>query len=89
MRAAAGDDDLPVPSPTYLLQNIYDELDGGAALHHSSCAMRKHLGLYQATGPRLHTCNLQTMGLCEPALRKCLQSRRYVYRRRLAVLLTC
>ncbi|KAK9825646.1 hypothetical protein WJX81_004482, partial [Elliptochloris bilobata] len=27
VRAAAGDEDLPVPSPTYLLQSIYDELD--------------------------------------------------------------
>ena len=33
VRAAAGDDDLPVPSPTYLLQNVYDELDGVSALH--------------------------------------------------------
>ena len=28
IRAAYEDDLLPVPSPTYLLQNIYDELEG-------------------------------------------------------------
>ena len=28
IRAAYEDDTLPVPSPTYLLQNIYDELEG-------------------------------------------------------------
>ena len=33
VRAAAGDDDLPVPSPTYLLQNVYDELDGVVHSH--------------------------------------------------------
>lgn len=31
MRAAADDEDLPVPSPTYLLQNIYDDLEGALA----------------------------------------------------------
>ena len=29
IRAAYGDPYMPVPSPTYLLQNIYDELEGG------------------------------------------------------------
>eukprot|EP00884_Botryococcus_braunii_P004690 jgi/Botrbrau1/14221/Bobra.0254s0010.1 len=33
IRAAAGDPDLPVASPTYLLQNIYDETDG-PPIHH-------------------------------------------------------
>ena len=28
VRAAAGDDELPVPSPTYLLHNVYDDVDG-------------------------------------------------------------
>ena len=28
VRAAAGDADLPVPSPTYLLHNVYDDVDG-------------------------------------------------------------
>lgn len=28
VRAACGDDDLPVPSPTFLLQNIYDQAEG-------------------------------------------------------------
>lgn len=31
IRAIAEDPDLPVPSPTYLLQNTYDEHDGGRA----------------------------------------------------------
>ncbi|KAK9827130.1 hypothetical protein WJX74_007536 [Apatococcus lobatus] len=33
IRAAYEDDILPVPSPTYLLQNIYDELEG-PDIHH-------------------------------------------------------
>jgi predicted alpha/beta-fold hydrolase len=28
VRAAAGDGELPVPSPTYLLHNVYDDVDG-------------------------------------------------------------
>ena len=28
VRAAAGDPDLAVPSPTYLLHNVYDDVDG-------------------------------------------------------------
>jgi len=32
VRAAAEDEALPVPSPTFLLQNIYDELEGAQPL---------------------------------------------------------
>jgi hypothetical protein len=28
VRAAASDPDLAVPSPTYLLHNVYDDVDG-------------------------------------------------------------
>jgi hypothetical protein len=33
IRAAVGDPDLPVPSPTYLLHNVYEEVDG-PPVHH-------------------------------------------------------
>jgi hypothetical protein len=35
IRAIAGDHELTVPSPTYLLQNTYDDLDGKLCLTHA------------------------------------------------------
>jgi hypothetical protein len=40
IRAAAGDPTLPVPSPTYLLQIIYDEQEGGSV--HNSTAFEQN-----------------------------------------------
>jgi len=42
IRATAEDEDLPVPSPTYLLQNIYDQ-HKGPPIH--------HFDLYRLAGP--------------------------------------
>ena len=48
IRAAAQDDELPVPSPTFLLQNIYSDHPGAEALR---CSETCH---WHPTGTPLH-----------------------------------
>ncbi|CAL8461935.1 g1466 [Coccomyxa elongata] len=59
IRAIADDQDLPVPSPTYLLQNTYEEHDG---------PLVHHFDLYRLSGPaelgRLQLEDAFNSGIC-------------------------
>ncbi|EIE25100.1 hypothetical protein COCSUDRAFT_9560, partial [Coccomyxa subellipsoidea C-169] len=59
IRAFTDDPDLPVPSPTYLLQNTYDNAKG-AIVH--------HFDLYRLAGPselgRLELDDALSSGIC-------------------------
>jgi tRNA threonylcarbamoyladenosine biosynthesis protein TsaE len=53
VRAAAGDPDLPVPSPTYLLHNVYDEVcegEGGGEGARPPLPPIHHFDLYRLAG---------------------------------------
>jgi len=58
VRAAAEDETLPVPSPTFLLQNIYDELEGAQPLGSGPVALKLTLlcGPACMSAPARHRC---------------------------------
>lgn len=52
IRAMYGDPCMSVPSPTYLLQNIYDDIEGGPSTH-ARASMMPHSAATSAVAPQV------------------------------------